>query len=356
MKLPSINIAFSSAAASAVQRSQKGTVAIILKDSAANGAHALTKATDIPGTLSAANQGYISRAFLGYVYPPKKVLVYVLAAAAANLSAALDHFETLVSELDYLVGPPETDADDALEIATWIAAMRADGFTPKAVLPDYVADSEGVINFTTDGIVVGSTTFTTPQYCSRIAGLLAGTPMTISSTYAPLPEVSNVTRLSKDDMDTAVEAGKFIIFHDGIKVKVGRGVNSLTTLTADKGEAFQKIKIVEAIDMIRKDIRATAEDSYIGKYANSYDNKCLLISAIKSYLSGLETAGILQSGASVVEIDLAAQESYLQDQGIDTAAMTDQEIKEANTGDQVFFRTTIKILDAIEDIDLDITI
>lgn len=356
MGLPNINISFSTAADNAIRRSQKGVVAIILKDAAANGSHTVTREADIPATLSATNQAYISRALIGYVTPPKKVLVYVLATDAIDLSAALDYFETVVSEIDYLVGPPDTDTDDATEVATWIAAMRDDSFTPKAVLPDADADSEAIVNFTTDGIVVGGTTYTSAQYCSRIAGLLAGTPMTISSTYAPLAEVSNVTRLTKTAMDTAIDAGEFIIFHDGVKVKVGRGVNSLTTTTDSKGAAFKKIKIVEAVDMIQKDIKTTAQDSYIGRYANSYDNKVLLITAIKTYLTGLETAGILRSGSSVIDIDLAAQETYLQGQGVDTSEMTDQEIKMANTGDQVFLKATVSILDAIEDIDLDITI
>ena len=203
---------------------------------------------------------------------------------------------------------------------------------------------------------MGTTEFTTAEYCSRIAGLIAGTPMTISCTYAPLPEVSDVRRLPREAMDAAVDAGKFILFHDGEKVKVARGVNSLQTTTQDKGDACKKIKMVEVMDMIQTDIRTTAQDSYIGKYANSYDNKCLLVTAIKGYLVGLEQSGILQAGSSSVGIDLARQEAYLQSVGTDTSKMSQQEIKEANTADKVFLEASIKILDAIEDISLNITI
>ena len=108
--------------------------------------------------------------------------------------------------------------------------------------------------------------------------------------------------------------------------------------------------------MIQTDIRTTAQDSYIGKYANSYDNKCLLVTAIKGYLVGLEQSGILQAGSSSVGIDLARQEVYLQSVGTDTSKMSQQEIKEANTADKVFLEASIKILDAIEDISLNITI
>ncbi len=356
MPLPNINISFASAASTAIQRSQKGVVAIILKDAAANGAATVTKASEIPAALSTANQTYITQALIGNVNPPKKVLLYVLATDASDLSAALDHFETLVGEVDYLVGPPDTDATDATEIDAWITSMREDGFSPKAVLPDKAADSEAIVNFTSDAIVVGSDTYDTAQFCARIAGLLAGTPMSISSTFSVLPEVTSLTRLTKTAMDAAIDAGQFILMHDGTKVKVGRGVNSLTTTSSTKDASFKKIKIVEAVDMIRRDIKATAEDSYIGKYSNSYDNKCLLITAIKQYLQSMEAAGILESGTSTVEINIDAVDTYLQSQGEDTTGMTEAELRAANTGDQVYLKATVTILDAIEDITLAITI
>ena len=355
MGLPNINIAFKSTAASAVQRSEKGVVALILKDAKENGGHAYTNVTQVPSTLGAANQAYVQRAFLGYVNPPRKVLVYVLPAEAEALTDALNWLATQV--FDYLAGPPDCSETEATAIAAWIASRRTnDAAICKAVLPNKAADSEAIVNFATDDIQVGSTEYTTAQYCARIAGLIAGTPMTISCTYAPLPEVADIGRLTKAEMDTAINAGKFILFHDGEKVKVGRGVNSLQTTTQDKGDAWKKIKLVEVMDMIQADIRTTAQDSYIGKYANSYDNKCLLISAIKGYLTSLEQAGILQVGSSSVGIDVAAQETYLQSIGVDTSKLSEQEIKEANTGDKVFLQASIQILDAIEDINLNITI
>lgn len=356
MGLPNINIEFKTTAAAAVKRSQKGIVAIILKDAApaAQGMHALTNTTQIPPALGTLNKDYIQRAFLGYVHPPRKVLVYVLPDTAENLAAALSSLAT--QSFDYVAGPPDCTAEEAIEIASWVAAQRAAGLTPKAVLPHKAEDSEGIINFTTAGIKVGEDTYDASGYCSRIAGLIAGTPMTISCTYAPLPEITDVARLAKGDMDTAIDHGEFIVFHDGEKVKVGRGVNSLQTTTPNKGEVFKKIKIVEAVDMIRNDIKMTAQDNYIGKYANSYDNKCLLITAISGYFAQLELEGILQAGSSSVGIDIEAQEAYLQAAGVDTSALSEQEIKEANTGDKVYLKASIKILDAIEDIDLDIVI
>jgi hypothetical protein len=354
MKLPNINIVFSTQAASAIARSEKGVVALIVRDASVNGGHILTSITQIPETLGQANKDYITRAFIGYVNPPKKVIVYVLPTTAADLTEALNYLAT--QTFDYLAGPPDITVAECTAVVAWIKAQRDIGLIPKAVLPNTAADSEAIINFTTDGITDGTTTYTSADYCSRIAGIIAGTPITIACTFAALPEIADVDRLTKDNIDNALNSGKFIIFYDGEKVKVGRGINSLQTITASKGEAYKKIKIVETIDMIRKDIKETVEDNYIGKYANSYDNKCLLISAIKGYFTGLEADGILERDTSVVEIDIDAHEVYLQSIGKDTSTMNEQEIKTAATADKVFLRARITILDAIEDIDLNITI
>ena len=349
MGLPNINITFKSQAVSAVARSEKGVVALIVRDSKQNGPLVMTNAAQVPTALGKVNQEYISRAFTGYVNPPRKVLCYVLAADAANLGEALEWLAT--ERFDYLAGPPDVTEAECAAIADWVKARRADDHAVcKAVLPGCEADSEAVVNFVAEGIQAGGETYTAAQYASRIAGLIAGTPMTISCTYAPLAEVTDVARLTQEELDAAVDAGKFILFHDGEKVKVGRGVNSLVTTSEGRGDAFKKIKIVEAMDMIQNDIRMTADDSYIGKYPNSYDNKCLLIMAIKGYLEELERSGVLAVGSSVIELDLEAQENYLKSKGIDTGEMSEQQIKEANTDAKVFLRASVSILDAIEDI------
>lgn len=353
MGLPNINLKFFTQAVSAITRSQKGIVAIIIRDAKNNGEHSLTPSSQIPSELSEENKNYITRAFLGYVNPPRKVIVYVL-PLESELADALSYFET--QKYDYLVGPYDISQADCTTIVNFIKNQYLNGNTFKAVLPHTTADSELIINFDTDDNKLGDNIYSAAEYCSRIAGLIAGTPMTISCTYAPLLELMDVERLNKVQMDAAIDAGKFILLHDGEKVKAARGINSFVTTTATKGETYKKIKIVEAIHMITNDIKKTVQDNYIGKYPNSYDNKCLLISAIKGYFLGLEQEGILAVGTSQVGIDLVAQENYLISNGINTEDMDEEAIKSANTGDKVFLSASLSILDAIEDIDLNITI
>lgn len=350
MGLPTLNIAFKAAADNTIRASKKGTVAVIVKDGSAKaGGYVLSKASDAPEKLNQGNIGYVQRAFLGYVSAPTRVLLYVLPSAAADLAPALEWLST--QQFDYLSAPPDATTDHCAEVVAWIKTMRSmSNATYKAVLPDTAADSDAIINFTASGIHAGDNTYTAGQYCSRIAGLLAGTPMTISSTYAPLPEVDDIDRLDKDATDAAIDAGQFVLYYDGVKVKAGRGVTSLTTATEATGEACKKIKIVEIRDLISGDLRRAIEDGYIGKCSNSYDDKCLLITHIREYLTAQENEGLLKAGSSTVEIDMDAQRNYLKDSGADVDALSEQEIREANTGTNVFLLITINILDAMEDV------
>lgn len=346
---PNISVTFTELGVSAISRGGKGTVAIIVRDANQVEPFAISMAFQIPATLGKENQNYISRAFTGYINPPKKVLVYVAPEEDdENLSAALAWMAT--QDFDYLVGPADCSAEEAQAIARWVKSMRAAACVKyKAVLPSCAADHYAIVNFTGEGMTDGGETYTAAGYCSRIAGILAGTPMSISATYAPLPELTDVKRLSREEQDEAVGKGELILVWDGRKVKTSRAVNSFVTTVDGMGDSFKKIKLVECMDLIRTDVTATAEDSYIGKYANTYDNKLLLITAIRSYFQGLERDSLVQPGYTV-DIDVDDQEQYLASEGIDTGEMSEQEIREADTDTHVFLLIHCKPLDAIEDI------
>lgn len=354
LTMPKINITFASKAASFIARSEKGVVMLILRDDALGGrTYAIADTTEIPEGLSAANQTQIKLALLGYVNPPKKALVYVL-SEEGSLTDALKWAAT--QNFDYICGAADCTASEAETIASWIKSERANSFAIyKAVLPDCAADSEGVVNFTASNIQTADGTYSAAEYCARIAGLLAGTPMRISSTYASLPEVTDVDRLTLAEQDEAVGAGKYILWSDGLHVLTGRAVNSLQTTTDTKGDQFKKIKLVEIMDMIGQDIRSTIRTDYIGKYANTYANKMLLVAAVRGYMQDLEAEALINSGWTL-DLDTAAQKAWLEANGTDTSEMTTQEIREADTGSHVFLAMACKPLDAIEDVDLAISI
>ena len=365
--MPSVTISFNEKAASAIKRGERGIIAMILKDAVPEkNPVTITSVLDVPDDLSDENKEQIKLALMGYINSPKKVIAYVIeneenpteseetpdANKKDNYKEALTAFESI--KFDYLVVPTVETDKKTQDIVDYVKKQREADKLIKAVLPNTKGENEGVINFTTAELKVNDKTYRTEEYCSRIAGIIAGTPLNMSCTYASMTELTDCTRLAKADEDKAVESGELIAWFDGEKVKLGRGVNSLTTTTKDKGEQFKKIKIVDAMDMISSDIKTTIQDNYIGKYANTYDNKCLLVSAIGNYLESLVKEEVLSE--SSISIDTEANREFLKGKGIDVDSMSDSDIKTANTGSSVFLTAKISIVDAIEDIVLPIAI
>lgn len=375
--MPDVIVSFEEAGIAAIERSKRGIAALILEEPKATISKLLTDHTgaqneqikaisnpftvyttdDIPSELTEKNRDYIEKCLRGYVTTPYRVKVYLQeteseASGANKWDASLKVLAT--DRFDYLAIP--TIESNAVEtISTWVKTNRENKHKKiKAVLPNFAADYEGIINFSNKSIKTATASYTPAEYCARIAGIICGTPMTISATYAPLPEVIDCDKYDLDENDSKVNKGELFIWYDGIKYKMSRGVNSLTTTTQGKQEGYQTIKIVDVMDMIYDDIRTTAQDSYIGKYTNDYDNKCLLITAITGYLKQLEAERILQRDYSKVEIDVDAVKNYQLSNGYytqeDLAEMSDLEIKKLDTKKKVFLKGRIKILDAMEDI------
>lgn len=381
--MPSISIFFQEAGIEAVERSQRGIAAMILEEEksvidklfsqheyegetleALSVPHVVYTLDDIPAELSGDNKDYITKCMLGYQKTPYRVKIYFQEKDESKDTEPDKFADTLAvlatDRWDYLAIP--TIRSEQLEhVGTWMKTNRENKYKrSKVVLPGYNGDYEGIINFANTRIVTATKEYTPAEYTARIAGLIAGTPMTISATFAPLAEVIDCDKHTLDENEEKVNKGEFFIFWDGEKFKMSRAVNSLVTTIQGKGEGYQTIKIVDIMDMIYDDIKKTAQDSYIGKYTNDYDNKCLLIAAIRGYFRELERGRLLQKNYSTIDIDVEAVRIYQEKHGLYTkeelANMSEQEIKELDTKKKVFLTAKIKILDAMEDIELPIAI
>lgn len=362
---PSITIAFTEQGASAVTRGERGIVALVLKGTRQQ-AFKVMSISDIPtGVLSAENEQFVKDALIGYSHAPKYVVVYVMPTAEDMTKAYKDMMQYFENEKFTYMSILTVKTDNKVQdIVTWAKKQRDEHNLVKVVLPEIMADSEGVINWCSTLYRTKEQAITPEQGCARIAGLLAGTGLTVSGTYAPLQDFVDVSRLTKTEQDTAVGDGKLIAVWDGEKVKLNRAVTSLTTTTAEKGDSFKKIKLVETMDMMEDDIRTTIEDSYIGKFLNSYDNKCLLITATDSYFTRIKADELITAGKC--EIDIDEQRRYLKESGKKVVLedgkeknlddCTDEEVKRANTGSHIFLRAVVSLADAIEDVSLKISV
>lgn len=157
MGLPSISIEFKSAGISAIQRGERGIVALILDEPNVKGLYRIVTIDDIPEGIREDNVRYIKDAMVGYVNPAREVKAYFadISGGEMTLVEALKELELV--KFDYLAMPEADDefrtdsSDIALQIKTWRDNMNK---KVKAVLFNTSSDYEGVINLTTEWFLV----------------------------------------------------------------------------------------------------------------------------------------------------------------------------------------------------------
>lgn len=349
---PKFNVVFKELAVTAIQRMQRGTIVMILKDdtNADLDRVVYTGLGDVDkDDYTAENYDRLTLAFLGNPY---KVVV-IKAGTEYEISdvlAKLDYYN------NYILCYPEAEASEFTAIENYLKKIREKNNYSKAILGGALSpDASYIVNFATEGIkanVNGEVKeFTAGDYTARVAGALSGLSASRSLTYFELPELVECTL--SEDADVDVAAGKLVVIHQDGTFKLGRAVNSLTTLGDGITEAFQKIRVMDILDTIANDIVSTFRLYYVGKYTNNFTNKCMLISAINAYLEGLAAEGLLESeNDNKVYLSVEKIKAYLKGKGQDVTDMTDKEIERANTGSYVFLDGVCSPTDAMEDLDL----
>lgn len=358
MGLPKLDITFEQLARTVAQRSARGVVALLLEDATQGGPALMsyTSTADLP-----ASGAWTQDSLRALTMALESGAAKVMAVRVRKTGDAPDYTATLegVKALRWnWLAAPDATADNVAKVATWIKAARARGGLVKAVLGNAAdPDCEGVVNLTTTGIQTryfGEAEAMTPgQYTPRLAGILAGLPLTRSVTGYALDDI--VSADASDTPDADLDAGKCILIYNGEGYEVARGVTSLTT-AGDVPALFGKIKHVEGADMIAADIAALWQAGYKGQKVNNYANKQSLCAEINAYLSGLSGSVLAADYPNAAQVDAQAQRAYLVGKGVDVEALDDMGILRANTGEAVFVRMNVQLLDAMEDLDITVTL
>lgn len=227
----------------------------------------------------------------------KTVLLYKLPEghSTEDVTAALDMFKT--ESFQTLCYPYDVE-ENKVQIATWIKAMREDeGVKCQAVLANYKADHEGVIDVVQGIILTDSSELTAAESIAWVAGATAGASIATSNTgMAYEGAIDVVPRMTKSEQEEAIKAGKFIFKVDSAQnVTAVYDINSLTTITVDKGKMFTKNRVVRTIDNIANDITSIFESNYIGKVNNNEDGRSLLKASLADYFVTLENMAAIQN-------------------------------------------------------------
>lgn len=230
----------------------------------------------------------------------KTVLIYKLPDdhTAEHVTVALEAAKTIFFNVLCYPYDGVEEAANKSAIVTWIKAMREDeGRGCQAVLANQDADCEGIINVMQGIKMAGGSELTVAQVTAWVAGATAGASITTSNTGAKyVGAIDVVPRMSKSQMETAVKAGQFIFKVDTSQnVTAVYDINSLTSVTVEKGKLFTKNRIIRTLDNIRNDITTIYESSYIGKINNDANGRNLLKASLSEYFTELQNMGAIQN-------------------------------------------------------------
>ena len=353
--LPNIDIEFTQKAVTAVQRSERGILAIIVKDDKAAGVTKFVyrRATDVNKSdyLAESNYTDIQRAFNVAVNK-----VYVFRCNATT--EAKDVVKELEKVRYNYVCTNDTNYQSGL--ATYVKQFNADnpGHKVVAVVANVETkpDSKYVINIKgTGGTLVEGGTVTAASYTIRVASTLANLPMNRSLTYYVFGELASWDDSYIEDgkdINYWIDNGWLTLINDDEEVKCGRAVNSLTTFTGTDTEDMSHIIIVESMNMILEDIYTTFKDYYVGKYKNTLSNQRLFISSVNTYFRQLAASEILDPDYdNHCDVDATAQRNAWTAIGKSEAEdWDDNKVIHMPFRTNVFIAGDCKIADCIEDL------
>ena len=354
---PNIDIIFTQKAVTAVNRSERGVLCVLVQDEH-NENTTPTKfvykyETDINAdNFSVDNLRTLKRCFLTAVNK-----VYVL---RGNENTTLKEFTDVMEKLKYnYVCTTVTKYQQELGNYVKTFNVKSKGKKVVAVVHDITtADSKYIINVKGDWVhdAINDMQDTMVNYLPRLASTLCNLPMNRSITYYTLTDIDDVDSsfINGDTVtyDSLVDKGYLTIFVDDEVVKVGRGVNSLVSITSTDTEDMRKIIIVESMNLILEDLYTTFKDYYVGKYKNHLDNQRLFITSVNAYFRTLAGEEILDpeyDNRAKVDID-KQRNAWLSIGKSEAEDWSDAKVEEMTFKSYVYLYANIKILDALEDL------
>ena len=254
-------------------------------------------------------------------------------ATNADITAFLDAAEgikwnTLAFPVD-ATGEAEGDNSAALHeaVKTKIKYLREDvGKYRKAVVPNFKADYEGIINVTNGVVLNDGTSLTPAQAAAWIAGVDAGASNTKSNTYAKYSGATGIVdQKNHAEAVAAINGGEFFFsFSEAGDVVVEYDINSLVTFNKPKDKTYRKNRVLRVFDTF-------AESVMLNFPPNKYDNNPLgwnVMEGIgRTLLKQFEEAGAIKN----VDYD----NDFLVDRG-------------TSTGDETYFNIGLEPVDSSE--------
>ncbi len=200
----------------------------------------------------------------------------------------------------------------------------------QAVVPNFAADYEGIINVT-NSYALEDGDLTTAQATAFVAGATAGAGNTASNTYITVDGATGVVGLKNyEETVSAVQSGEFFFaVSEAGNVIMYYDINSLVTFTTTKGQDYRKNRTIRVLDTFAESLQLNFPPN---KYDNDADGWEIMEGIGKSILKAYGPRSGGGTGA-ITNIDY------------DSDFKVDQEL---STGDETFIDVGIQPVDSAE--------
>ncbi|WP_010295881.1 phage tail sheath subtilisin-like domain-containing protein [Clostridium senegalense] len=119
-------------------------------------------------------------------------------------------------------------------------------------------------------------------------------------------------RLSKVEIETALNSGTLVLAKDDNDVIIVDDVNTLKNYPDDKSDVFGSIRAVKFLNAVDGDTSLKRKD-FVGKVNNDDTGRTVIICALKKYFETLAKIGIIENDF-IVEVDKELQENAVSDE------------------------------------------
>ena len=127
-------------------------------------------------------------------------------------------------------------------------------------------------------------------------GVIAGCAINKSNTNKVYDgEFEIPTPYTQVQLEAAIKSGEFVFHQVGHDIRVLRDLNSLTTVTAEKGEDFKANQTIRVLDQIAMDIATMFNTKYIGQIPNNASGRVSLWNDITTHHQELELMGAIEN-------------------------------------------------------------
>lgn len=341
---PVIKVYFETLARTAIQRSERGILVILLTDTTKTEKWTTIKsiADMTKEDWTEDNIALVQTAF--EVFSPYKVMIR--RKGEDDVSVFLKELETL--KVTHLACPELETSDDG-KVVTWIKGKTNARNVVYVSAFATASDDCRVVELANKTIAHKTIkTYDAKKFTVMVAGAIAGCPLNRSLDNITFPTITSV-----DNVEPA--NGKFAMYNDDDVVKCRLAINSKTTFDSTWKPGTRFIKIFEGMNIVKFDIEDTFKDYWCGLYINNYDNKIAFCNNInKVYFKELAPNVLSPDFDNKIDIDTEANKRYIRTDGKNPDAMSETEIRTYPTGEEVFLYGQVRFSNTMINLQLGI--